>query len=63
MKHIINREVFCKCQKCEGAVQDILRMELMLCSSAKRHLTVRRREIQKERRRPYFQQRYREQVA
>lgn len=58
MKHIIEREIFCKCQRCESAVQDILRQELMLCQGAKMVLAKRRKEIQRAIRAPYFQERY-----
>jgi hypothetical protein len=57
MKHIVERELLCRCQKCEGAVQDILRMELMLCQGAKVSLARRRKEIQREKRAPYFRER------
>lgn len=58
MKHIIDRELFCRCGRCESAVRDILRMEMMLCQGAKAALTKRRKEIQREVRAPYFRARY-----
>lgn len=51
---IIQLELFCKCGKCEEAVQDILRMEVMLCKGAKAQLTKRRKDLQRCLRRPYF---------
>lgn len=58
VRGIIERELFCRCGKCEEAVRDILRMEAMLCQGAKASLTKRRKEIQREARRPYFQADY-----
>jgi hypothetical protein len=63
MKHIIDRELFCRCQQCEGAVQDILRMEQMLCHGAKAVLSKRRKAILREKRAPYFQERYARKVG
>ena len=60
MKHIIEDDVFCACEKCEGAVQDILRMESMLCQGAKGIPTRRRNRIERESRLPYYQRYYAE---
>lgn len=58
VRALIEAEVACSCGKCTEAVADILRMETMLCRGAKAALTRRRKEIQRVRRRPYFQRRY-----
>lgn len=41
-KAIIEERIYCSCRKCEEAVQDILRMEQMLCHGAKTLLGHRR---------------------
>ena len=60
VKHIIDEELICRCGKCEEAVQDILRMETMLCRGAKTQLTRRRQRLKSEGRRTYYRDYYRE---
>lgn len=63
VKHIIDAELFCACRKCEEAVQDILRMESMLCRGAKSVLTQRRKRIKRESRLPYYRAYYAERAS
>lgn len=63
MNEVINRELFCRCGRCEPAVQRILRLEASLCQGAKTALTKRRKEIQRISRAPYFRERYRRKVG
>lgn len=56
IKRVIQLELFCRCSKCEEAVQDILRMEQMLCQGGKAALTKRRKQIEAVKRRPYFRE-------
>jgi hypothetical protein len=63
VKHIIESEVFCGCGKCEEAVQDILRMEQMLCRGARSILGLRRTKIRRERRSTYDRHRYATRVS
>lgn len=62
IKAVIERAFACKCGQCEEALQDILRMEEMLCLGAKAEAGRRRKEIHREKRRSYHAKRYREQV-
>lgn len=54
VRAVIEAEVFCRCGQCEDAVQDILRMERMLCQGAKNILARRRNDLKRAARRPYF---------
>lgn len=56
VRRVIEQELFCRCEKCETAVQDILRMEAMLCRGGKAALTKRRKEIGRVRRLPYYRE-------
>lgn len=63
VKHVIDAELFCGCSKCEEAVRDILRMEMMLCRGGKAALTRRRKQIVAVKRRPYYRDYKRKQAA
>ena len=61
-KAVIAREMCCSCGGCEGAVQDILRMEAMPCHGGRTALGRRRLQLRRvetrEKRRPCFCERY-----
>lgn len=58
VRALIEADILCACGQCEEAVQDILRMESMLCRGGKYVLTKRRKEVQRALRRPYYRRRY-----
>ena len=54
IKLILDDNLFCRCGRCEAAVQEILRTERTLCRGAKMTLTRRRKALQRAARRPYY---------